>query len=109
VTIGNRLKEERERLGHTQTTLATLAATTKKTQIDYETGRTSPNAEYLKTLSSVGFDVTYIVTGQRLDNVARTTREMSLLHHYRLLDDRQRNALNELAYTLSGAGAENAK
>lgn len=65
MTIGERLKEERERLGFTQPAFAGLAETTKKSQIDYEKDMTQPKAGYLAAIAKVGADVQYIVTGVR--------------------------------------------
>lgn len=63
MTIGQRLKEERERLGFTQPAFAELAGTTKKSQIDYEKDLTQPKAGYLASIAKAGADVSYIVTG----------------------------------------------
>lgn len=63
VTIGQRLREERERLGYTQPSFAELAGTTKKSQIDYEKDLTQPKASYLADIAAAGADIQYIVTG----------------------------------------------
>lgn len=65
MTIGDRLREERERLEFSQPAFAGLAETTKKSQIDYEKGITFPKANYLEVIAKVGADVQYIVTGVR--------------------------------------------
>lgn len=65
MTIGERLKQERERLGFTQPAFAGLAETTKKSQIDYEKDITQPKAGYLAAIAKVGADVQYIITGVR--------------------------------------------
>ncbi|MDH4869836.1 XRE family transcriptional regulator [Pseudomonas sp. BN515] len=65
MTIGARLKEERERLGFTQPAFAGVAETTKKSQIDYEKDLTQPKAGYLAAIARLGADVQYIVTGER--------------------------------------------
>jgi transcriptional regulator with XRE-family HTH domain len=71
VTIGDRLKEERERLGYNQTDFAALGSTTKKSQIDYEKNTTQPKAGYLVAIACIGVDVTYVLTGVRLDEQIR--------------------------------------
>lgn len=63
MTIGQRLKEERERLDFTQTSFAELAGTTKKSQIDYEKDLTQPKANYLASIAEAGADINYIITG----------------------------------------------
>ena len=65
MTIKDRLKEERGRLGFNQPDFAALAGRTKKTMIDYEKGTTCPDANFLAAIAAVGADVQYIVTGKR--------------------------------------------
>ena len=82
MTIGQRLKEERERLGLSQPSFAGVAETTKKSQIDYEKDITQPKASYLEAVAKIGADVQYVVTGVR--SVAGLTRdEEELLDLYR--------------------------
>lgn len=64
MTIGDRLKEERGRLGMSQPDFAALAGTTKKSQITYEKG-VMPDAGYLAAIALAGADIQYIVTGER--------------------------------------------
>ncbi len=82
MSIGIRLKEERERLGFSQTAFAGLAETTKKSQIDYEKDLTQPKAGYLEVVAKVGADVQYIITGIRSD-AALTSDEKDLLSLFR--------------------------
>ena len=65
MSIGDRLRAERLRLGLNQSDFAALAATTKKSQIDYEKGTTFPNAAYLAAIAKSGADIAYIVTDAR--------------------------------------------
>lgn len=64
-TIGERLREERDRMGLTQGALADLIGQSKKSQMRYEGGQRSPDGNYLAALSDAGADVTYILTGVR--------------------------------------------
>ncbi len=66
MTIGKRLKEERERLQQTQAEFAALVAATKRSQINWEKGTAMPNAAYLAAIASAGADVNYILTGIRV-------------------------------------------
>lgn len=66
MTIGDRLKEERSRLGLSQTDLAAVGGVGKTTQINYEKGSGSPDARYLAAAADRGVDVLYVVTGVRL-------------------------------------------
>ena len=66
VTIGQRLKEERERLGYSQTAFAAIGEASKGAQISWEKGTAFPNADFLAKIAiGVGADIEYIVTGQR--------------------------------------------
>ncbi len=67
--IGNRLREERERLGLTQPVFAELAGAKKRTLIDWEKNVSSPTAVQLAQLAAAGADVLYILTGQRAGGV----------------------------------------
>ena len=84
MTIGDRLREERERLGFSQPALAGLAETTKKSQIDYEKGVSFPKANYLEVIARVGVDVQYIVTGMR--SATLVGEEALLLDGFRKMD-----------------------
>lgn len=65
-SIGERLREERERLGYNQEDFARLTpAKTRQTQSRYEKGRRSPDAHYLAAAAEAGADVNYLVTGAR--------------------------------------------
>lgn len=101
MTIGERLKEERERLGFTQPAFAGLAETTKKSQIDYEKDLTQPKAGYLAAIARAGADVQYIVTGIRCPD-ALSHDESELVARFR------RAPLAVKASALAGlaAGAE---
>ena len=87
MTIGERLREERERLKLTQPSIAEAAGTTKQTQHAYETDRTPPKASYLAKVASLGVDVAYVITGERLENTATTPLELSYLRICRRLAD----------------------
>jgi transcriptional regulator with XRE-family HTH domain len=63
--LGDRLREERERLGLAQGALAERAGVTRKTQYSYEQGVGSPDAQYLVSAAGVGIDVVYVLTGAR--------------------------------------------
>lgn len=77
MSIGERLKEERERLGLSQPAFAAVAGAAKRTLIDWEKGATSPSAVQLAALSAIGVDVLYILTGQRtMDALSRDEQEL---------------------------------
>lgn len=65
MSIGERLKAERGRLGLNQADFAGVAGTTKKSQIGYEKDVVPPDAAYLAAVAAAGVDVQYVITGQR--------------------------------------------
>lgn len=71
LSIGDRLREERERLGMSQLEFAAIVEVTRKTLFGYESGVRAPDAGALARWSKRGLDVLYVVTGER-SNVAST-------------------------------------
>lgn len=87
LNIGERLKEERVRLGYNQGDFAAIAGVAKTSQFNYEKGERSPDAAYLAAIAEKGADVLYIVTGERkpLPTDSINAAEADLLKHYRQL------------------------
>ena len=54
--IGERLREERERLGFNQPCFAEFAGTTKQTLFSWESGGSSPKSDQLTALAEHGVD-----------------------------------------------------
>lgn len=85
-TIGERLREQRERLRMTQVAFADAGGVQKLAQIKYEKGERVPSAEYLARLAGVGVDVAYVITGMssrtrnRLSAVREATDIAATLH-----------------------------
>lgn len=61
--IGERIREERTRLGLTQQEVADFVEITRQTQAKYEKGDRSPDALYLEKIIDLGFNSYYILTG----------------------------------------------
>lgn len=74
-TIGERLREERDRLGLSQTAFAELGGAGKHSQINYEADRRKPDATYLAALAQAGADITYILTGHRVPQIVKQITE----------------------------------
>lgn len=70
--FGERLCEERKRLKLNQTEFGNIAGVTKASQVNYESGERSPNAEYLQAIAAAGADVQYILTGIRSQQTQTT-------------------------------------
>lgn len=67
--FGQRLRSERKRLGLSQAAVQKEAAISKTTQIKYEAGEGNPGIDYLQAIQRLGFDIPFVVTGQRGNNV----------------------------------------
>ena len=101
-TIGDRLREERQRLDRNQTELGELGGVQKRAQINYESGERFPDAAYLAAIAAVGADVRYIITGDRKGPppLALSPEEQVLLDGYRSLDKKTQKRM--LAFVLGG-------
>ncbi|PJJ20074.1 transcriptional regulator with XRE-family HTH domain [Janthinobacterium sp. 67] len=86
-SIGEILKEERQRLGMNQEDFAAVAGLKRRAQTLYEQDERAPDALYLRALAGIGVDVHYILTGERLQS-AVTSDERELLDGYRSMDVR---------------------
>ncbi len=92
-TIGQRLREERERLGLNQTDFAEIGGIQKRAQINYEKDERHPDAAYLAAITEAGVDVLYVLVGQRQVGVTSapaqeqeaplTPEERALLENFR--------------------------
>ncbi len=63
MSIGSRLKEEREKIGYSQERLASIGGVKKGAQINYEAGKRQPDAAYLRGVAQVGIDLQYVLIG----------------------------------------------
>lgn len=88
MTLGSRLREERTRLGLSQTAFAGLAGAKKGTQISWEKDASSPTAAALMAFADAGADVMYILTGKK-EFLARDDEEW--VH---IIDEIQRTLLD---------------
>ena len=97
--IGERLREERERLGLNQTDFAAVGGIGRKTQFNYESGERAPDGAYLAAIAAAGADVLYILTGQRSGTAvpppALKPEEAALLDNYRHSPEDQQRLLRE--------------
>lgn len=106
MSIGFRLKEERERLGFTQPEFGGVGGVQKLAQIKYEKGERFPGADYLAAISKLGTDVQYIITGHRSAE-ALSTDEIELLARFRAAPLAVKSAV--IGALLGAAGATQLK
>lgn len=85
-SFGDRLKEERERLGMSQEEFGAIGGVQKLAQRNYEKNNREPGASYMAAIAAAGVDVLYVITGQRSQPVSAPTLkpdEAALLDNYR--------------------------
>lgn len=101
--IGDRLKEERERLGFNQTEFAAIAGASKNTQYNYEKGERSPDAEYLAAVFANGVDLFYVITGERKPTAAESisAAEAELIEFFRLMKETDQQSMLRMASALA--------
>ena len=62
MSVGERIKEEREKLGFNQDSFAEMAGVSRRSQIMYEQDKTDASAGYFTKIAEIGADVNYILT-----------------------------------------------
>ena len=83
--FGERLREERNRLGLSQEFFGEAAGVRKLSQIKYEKSERYPDLKYLMNILDMGCDVLYIMTGKKFPQ-ATNDQEAMLLMLYRQAD-----------------------
>lgn len=84
----NKLQEERKRLGYRQHYVADKAGITVPTLSNYEKGKRQPDLSVLMKMADMGYDMQFVMTGQR-DKAHLTTEEKFLLEKFRDADKRK--------------------
>jgi len=111
--IGERLKEERESLGLSQTAMAEIAAnagaagSTRQSQARYEKGQQTPGADYLAAVAAAGVNVLYVLTGQRgmAPGPVLTKEEEALVDNFRNSPPEARAAIKATSDLLAQSSA----
>lgn len=105
LNIGERLKEERVRLGYNQADFAAFAGVAKTSQFNYEKGDRSPDAAYLAAVAGKGVDVLYVVTGERtpLASTCLSREALDFFEVYQLVSEADRDVLLRTARAFAKA------
>ncbi|MBN3779930.1 transcriptional regulator [Burkholderia sp. Ac-20345] len=107
MSIGVRLREERERLKLTQPAFGEIAQAAKRTVISWEQGASTPTAAQLALLAEAGMDVLYVITGSRTPGASSAAqpnrRESALLDNYHHSDEEGKRALESAALVAAKA------
>ncbi len=85
-TIGSRIRDERSRLGLSQTAFADLAGQKKNSQINYEADKRSPDGTYLAAIAAAGVDITFVLTGVRTISAPQGSPMQIVLAAQKMLD-----------------------
>jgi transcriptional regulator with XRE-family HTH domain len=101
--IGDRLCEERKRLGLSQGAMGEIGGVKANAQGNYEKGDRFPDAAYLAALAEIGVDVLYVVTGRRTPRPADsfTAEESRVIEQYRSLPEQDRASVSRLTTALA--------
>jgi len=101
--IGDRLREERERLGLSQGVFGEIGGVKANAQGNYEKGERNPDAGYLAAIAARGVDVLYVVTGERRPTSSESLNEEEarLIAEFRSLPDEDRASVARLTLALS--------
>lgn len=105
-SIGERLREERDRLSLNQTDFGLLGGVSRNSQYKYESNEIAPDADYLSRLITASVDVLYVLTGSRTHSLVLPPDEAMLLANYRSIASQQQK---DNLKTLSSALAEYCK
>ncbi len=93
--FNDRLKELRLQKKHTQQEFGEILGVTKNTQQNYEAGKRAPDANYLMKLAQAGYDVKYLITGER-DYSELTPKQIELLQLFDSASAEYRDAVFDL-------------
>lgn len=74
--FGGRLRDERERVGMTQTAFAEVAGIKRMAQGQYESEVRSPTVRYLSAVAAAGIDLHYVLFGSRVAQLPGQQREL---------------------------------
>lgn len=87
--FGARLREERIRLGKSQSEFAEAADVRRLAQSQYEAETTSPTVRYLSAIAAIGADLRYLLFAERLESprVAEEKLYRAELQAFKMLAD----------------------
>ena len=99
-SAGERLRDERVRLGLSQEDLAQAGGVNRNTQGSYERGARNPDTAYLAAVASLGIDTVFVLTGQK-QVTDLSPVEVQIIEQYRQIPDADKNALRRFLKAMS--------
>lgn len=102
-SVGERLREERTRIGLNQDDFAKIGGVNRNTQGSYEKNDRSPDATYLANMAEAGVDVLYVITGKRAtpSSDSLSPDEAQVLNSYRSMPEDDRASVRRLTAALA--------
>lgn len=108
---GERLREERIRLGLSQPELAAACGVSRNSQINYEAEKNSPAISYFQHAADRGMDIAYVISGvralpqnflkeERAVFMELSAREEGVLSRFRRLDETGKRAVDQMLSAL---------
>lgn len=104
--FGNRLKEERKKLGYTQAQAAEICGVSGRMWGDYERGVSQPKTELFFQFEKAGIDVNYVMHGTRGSTVEKSAEKLSNEEQELINLFRQANDLGRAVILSAARGAE---
>ncbi|MDH4763061.1 transcriptional regulator with XRE-family HTH domain [Pseudomonas sp. SORGH_AS 211] len=103
--LGDRLREERDRLSLTQDELGQIGGVNRNSQGKYEKGERNPDSAYLEAIAAAGVDVLYVLTGKRqpIEETALTKEEQEIVAYLRGMSDYNRESVRRMAFAMAAA------
>lgn len=105
--IGDRLREERERLDLSQAAFGEIGGVKANAQGKYEKGERFPDAAYMAALAAIGVDVLFVLTGTRTPRPVEglSVAEEKVLDNYRSLPEEDQASVRRLTTALAESTA----
>ena len=105
--VGERLREERERLGLNQTEFGGLLGVSRGTQKNYELGTNSLDLRYVSALEEHGVDAAFVLTGRRSTPVGQlfTASEEELINQFRSIPEVDQKAIRRFLEAMADDAA----
>ena len=105
--VGERLREERDRLGLTQAEFGVLLGVSRGTQKNYELGANSLDLRYVSALEEHGVDAAYVLTGRRATPLGQlfTAVEMELIDQFRSISAEDQKAIRRFLKAMADDAA----
>lgn len=106
--VGERLKEERERLGLNQTEFGALLGVSRGTQKNYELGANSLDLRYVSALEESGVDAAFVLTGKKSTPLGQmfTPTEEEMIEQFRSIPPEDQRAIRRFLKAMADDAAK---